>query len=131
MGLAAIDLFVGAAERTKPLEGLDQPERQAGLGAARALADEAVHAALRQLSRSLGYGFVTQDAAVFNGDARWSSADPLQSSRFQNECAGEPAVGELVIAHSFLNATRSMCPSSRATFAALLCTVGRPWLYGA
>jgi len=41
----------------------------------------------------------------------------VQSSMYQNEWVTLP---ERSIAHSFLNDTRSMCPSSRVTFAPLL-----------
>ena len=74
MRLAAIDLLVGAAKRAEPLEGLDQPEGEAGLLAPRALAHDAIRAALGQGSRSVGYGFVAQDSRVFSSGARWSSA---------------------------------------------------------
>ena len=77
MRLAAIDLLVGSAERAEPLEGLDQPEREAGLLAPRALAHDAMGTALGQGARSVRYGFVVQDSRVFNGGSRWSSADQL------------------------------------------------------
>jgi len=75
--LAAIHLLVSAAKRAKPLEGLDYQEEEAGLLASGALAHDAVHAALSQGSGSFGYGFVAHAARVFNGGARWSSADQL------------------------------------------------------
>jgi hypothetical protein len=62
---AAINLLVGAAERAEPLEGLDQPEGKAGLLAPRALAHDAVRAALGQRSCSVGYGLVAHVFRVF------------------------------------------------------------------
>jgi len=58
VGFAAMDLRVGAAKRAEPLEGPDQPEGKAGLLAPRALAHDAVRAALGQRSGSVGYGLV-------------------------------------------------------------------------
>ena len=75
MRFAAMNLLVGSAERAESFEGLDLPERKAGLLAPRALAYDAMGAALRQCSRSVSYGFSAQDSGVFSSDARWSSAD--------------------------------------------------------
>jgi hypothetical protein len=72
--LAAIDLLVGAAKRAEPLEGLDQPERNAGLLAPRALAHNAIRAAFSQRSRSVGYGFGAQASRVFSSGSPGSSA---------------------------------------------------------
>ena len=60
MRFAAIDFLVGAAEGAQALEGLHQPEGQAGLLAPRALAHDTVRAALSQGSRSVGYILVAQ-----------------------------------------------------------------------
>ena len=54
MRFAAINLLIGPAKRAEPLEGLHHPERQAGLLAPGALADDTVHTTLGQRSRSLG-----------------------------------------------------------------------------
>ena len=54
MRFAAIDFLVGAAEGAQALEGLHQPEGQAGLLAPSALAHDAIRAALGKCSRSVG-----------------------------------------------------------------------------
>ena len=64
--LAAMNLLVGTAKRTEPLEGFDQPKGKAGLLAPCALAHDAVRAVLGQRSRSLGYGFVAHVSRVFD-----------------------------------------------------------------
>jgi hypothetical protein len=74
---AAIHLLVSAAKRAKPLEGLDYQEGKAGLLAPRALTHDTIRTALGQRSGSFGYGFVAHASRVFNGGARWSSADQL------------------------------------------------------
>jgi len=50
-----MNLFVGPAKGTEALEGLDEPEGQAGLLAARALTNGTVRAALGQCAGSVGY----------------------------------------------------------------------------
>jgi len=50
-----MNLFVGPAKGTEALEGLDEPEGQAGLLAARALTNGTVSAALGQRPGSVGY----------------------------------------------------------------------------
>ncbi len=77
MRFAAMNLLVGAAKRTEPLEGLDQPEGEAGLLAARALAHDAIRTALGQRSRSIGYSLVVQVPGVLSAGSRGSSADWL------------------------------------------------------
>ena len=74
VGFAAIDLLVGAAKRAEPLEGLDHPEGNAGLLAARALAHDAIRIALGQRSRSVGYGLVAQASRVSSSGSSGSSA---------------------------------------------------------
>ena len=77
MRLAAIHLLVSATIGAEPFEGLDYQEGEAGLLASGALAHDAVHTALSERSGSFGYGFVAHASRVFNGGARWSSADQL------------------------------------------------------
>ncbi len=79
--LAAINLLVGAAKRAEPLEGLDQPEREAGLLAPGALAHDAIRAALGQRSGSFGYGFVAHASRVFSSGSRRSSAGHRSGAR--------------------------------------------------
>ena len=77
MRFAAIDLLVGAAKRAEPLEGLDQPEGETRLLAPRALAYDAIRAALGQRSRSVSYGFIAQAPGVLSAGSRGSSLDHL------------------------------------------------------
>jgi hypothetical protein len=49
-----MNLLIGPAKRTEPLEGLYHPEREPGLLSSGALADDTVHTTLGQRSRSLG-----------------------------------------------------------------------------
>ena len=71
---AAINLLVGAAKRADSLEGLNQPEGEAGLLTTRAPAYHAIHAALGERPCALGYRFIDQEAGVSSRDAPQSSA---------------------------------------------------------
>jgi len=78
--LAAIHLLVSATIGAEPFEGLDYQEGNAGLLTSRALAHNAIRTALSHRSGSFGNGFVAHVARVFNGGARWSSAETRLSN---------------------------------------------------
>ncbi len=74
MRLAVINLRISAAKGAEPFEGLDQPERQAGLFAPRAPADDAVRAPFSERASSFRYGSVVQELGLSAAFMKWSSA---------------------------------------------------------